>query len=111
MKASFIILAASPAAFAAPAIDARQDGGHEVLACACAKESGETYVPSIFLYYAGSYLEIDGQKYCFPAATWSERMDEAFPASGCAEKFPEYPLQACKTARACPTIGDYQTPC
>ncbi|KAK2674205.1 hypothetical protein RAB80_009189 [Fusarium oxysporum f. sp. vasinfectum] len=56
-------------------------------------------------------VNVDGQDYCFPAATWSEYMDTRFTAEFCPGYFPGYPNPVCKTVTVCPLIGDYQQIC
>ncbi|TVY67589.1 hypothetical protein Focb16_v002240 [Fusarium oxysporum f. sp. cubense] len=107
MNIFLTILLALPAVFAAPAAKA----GRQVKACACANDAGETQIGGYCPYIAGSNVNVDGQDYCFPAATWSEYMDTRFTAESCPGYFPGYPNPVCKTVTVCPLIGDYQQIC
>ncbi|KAK6857211.1 hypothetical protein PG995_007398 [Apiospora arundinis] len=107
MKSFFVALLSLSAALAAP-----NNEKHEVTACACANAKGETFVPGVCLYARGrDYTAPDGHDYCFPAATTAEVMESAFNAAWCAKEFPNFPLQKCVKAQACPLLGDTQQPC
>ncbi|KAK8024420.1 hypothetical protein PG993_012486 [Apiospora rasikravindrae] len=86
-------------------------GKHEVTACACANDNGDTYVPGYCLYIRGAEITVDGKKYCFPGATDVEVMETVFTPAECGRVYPDYPKQACVKTQACPLIGDYQRPC
>ncbi|KAF4945618.1 hypothetical protein FGADI_11799 [Fusarium gaditjirri] len=107
MKNFLAILLALPAVFAAPGARA----GKQVKACACANDAGQTQISGYCQYIAGSSVDVDGQQYCFPAATWSEYMDTRFTAEFCPGYFPGYSNPVCKTVTVCPLIGDYQKIC
>ncbi|RGP62608.1 hypothetical protein FSPOR_9187 [Fusarium sporotrichioides] len=106
----FTILLAIPAVLTAPAPDVKA-ARKEVLACACANDAGQTNVSGYCQYIAGGIVKLDGQDYCFPAATWSEYMDTRFTADFCPGYFQGFPKPVCKTTVVCPTIGDYQDIC
>ncbi|KAJ4012580.1 hypothetical protein NW752_008285 [Fusarium irregulare] len=110
LKSLFTIILAAPAIMAAPTAEAKV-AGREVLACACANAAGETKIDGYCPYIAGSNVEVDGQDYCFPAATWSEYMDTRFTDDFCPGYYPGYPKGVCKTVSVCPLIGDYQQIC
>ncbi|KAG8361563.1 hypothetical protein FVEN_g939 [Fusarium venenatum] len=106
----FTILLAIPAVLAAPAPEAKA-AAKQVTACACANDAGQTKVEGYCQYIAGGIVILDGQNYCFPAATWSEYMETRFTAEFCPGYYPGFPKPVCKTTTVCPTIGDYQDIC
>ncbi|CAG7557452.1 unnamed protein product [Fusarium equiseti] len=110
LKNLFAIILAIPAIMAAPTAEAKV-AGRQVQACGCANAAGETIIDGYCAYIAGGNVDVDGQKYCFPAATWSEYMDARFTAEFCPSYYPGYPNPVCKTVTVCPLIGDYQDIC
>ncbi|QPC80241.1 hypothetical protein HYE68_010993 [Fusarium pseudograminearum] len=106
----FTFVLAIPAVLAAPATEAKA-AGKQVVACACANAAGQTKLDGYCQYIAGGHVNLDGQSYCFPAATWSEYMETRFTADFCPGYYPGFPTPVCKTVTVCPTIGDYQDIC
>ncbi|OBS22762.1 hypothetical protein FPOA_09090 [Fusarium poae] len=105
------ILLAIPAVLAAPATEAKA-AAKQVKACACVNAAGQTgAVDGYCQYIAGGIVNLDGQKYCFPGAVWSEHMDTTYTDDFCSTYYPAFPKGNCKTTTVCPTIGDYQHIC
>ncbi|EKJ71013.1 hypothetical protein FPSE_08798 [Fusarium pseudograminearum CS3096] len=106
----FTLVLAIPAVLAAPATEAKA-AAKQVVACACANDAGQTKLDGYCQYIAGGHVNLDGQSYCFPAATWSEYMETRFTADFCPGYYPGFPKPVCKTVTVCPTIGNYQDIC
>ncbi|KAH6951987.1 hypothetical protein HG530_012499 [Fusarium avenaceum] len=114
MKTFFANLLALTAVMAAPApaSDAAvAAAGKQVTACACSNAAGDTQVYGYCQYIGGGIVKLDGQEFCFPAATWSEYMETRFTADFCPQQYKGYPTPVCKTTTVCKTIGDYQDIC